>query len=182
MSQAVNTWREKLEYLLQQEAILADPAQKFAISKQIAEAKAKIAELEASAGGSPTSGQTAFRAEISRIDKYAPAELIGREAETRILAEAWAKAVAGEPGRPHVLTFVALGGEGKTSLVAKWVAELAGQDWPGCEAAFAWSFYSQGTREQMAASSDLFLKEGLTFFGDPELANSPQGAYEKSRR
>ena len=49
---------------------------------------------------------------------------------------------------------VALGGEGKTSLVAKWAAELAHNDWPGCEAAFAWSFYSQGTSDQTQASSD----------------------------
>jgi hypothetical protein len=181
MSQAINTWREKLEFLQQQEAILADPAQKFAIAKQINEAKAKIAELEASAGGSPSSDQTTFRADISRIDKYAPAELIGREAETQILAEAWAKAERGEAKRPRILTFVALGGEGKTSLVAKWVADLAGQGWPGCEAAFAESFYSQGSQDQ-AASSDLFLKEALTFFGDPEMANSPQGAFDKGRR
>ena len=88
----------------------------------------------------------------------------------------------GEPKRPHVLTFVALGGEGKTSLVAKWAAELAHQDWPGCDAVFAWSFYSQGTREQTAVSSDLFLKEALTFFGDPAMAGSAQGAFDKGRR
>ena len=81
-----------------------------------------------------------------------------------------------------MLTFVALGGEGKTSLVAKWAAELAHRDWPGCEAAFAWSFYSQGTREQLAASSDLFLAAALTFFGDPEMAGSAQGAFDKGRR
>ena len=88
----------------------------------------------------------------------------------------------GEPKRPHVLTFVALGGEGKTSLVAKWAAELAHQDWPGCDAVFAWSFYSQGTREQTAASSDLFLAEALTFFGDAAMAGSAQGAFDKGRR
>ena len=52
-------------------------------------------------------------------------------------------------------------------------------------AAFAWSFYSQGTREQLAASSDLFLKEALTFFGDDadkEFAASPAGAFEKGQR
>ena len=90
-----------------------------------------------------------------------------------------------EPKRPHVLTFVALGGEGKTSLVAKWAADFAHQGWPGCDAAFAWSFYSQGTREQLAASSDLFLKEALTFFGDDadkEFAASPAGAFEKGQR
>lgn len=80
------------------------------------------------------------------------------------------------------MTFVALGGEGKTSLVAKWSAELAAQNWPGCDAAFAWSFYSQGSREQQAASSDLFLKTDLTFFGDDAdqaFAASPAGAFVK---
>jgi hypothetical protein len=80
---------------------------------------------------------------------------------------------------------VALGGEGKTALVAKWAAELAAQDWPGCDAAFVWSFYSQGTREQLAASSDLFLKEALTFFGDDAdkaFAAGPAGAFEKGQR
>jgi tetratricopeptide (TPR) repeat protein len=123
--------------------------------------------------------------DISRIIKYAPAELIGREVELKILSDAWDKTVRKEKGRPHVLTFVALGGEGKTSLVAKWAAELARDDWPGCDAAFAWSFYSQGTREQLAASSDLFLKEALTFFGgdeDKDFAASPAGAFEKGQR
>jgi hypothetical protein len=121
-------------------------------------------------------------ADISRIIKYAPAQLIGREDETQLLNEAWAKAQNNETKRPHVLTFVALGGEGKTSLVAKWAADLAYQNWPGCEAAFAWSFYSQGTREQAAASSDVFLAEALTFFGDPAMAGSALGAFDKGRR
>jgi tetratricopeptide (TPR) repeat protein len=125
---------------------------------------------------------TSFKADISRIVKYAPAELIGREAETKLLNDAWDQSVRGDKKRPHVLTFVALGGEGKTSLVAKWAAELAHQRWPGCDAVFAWSFYSQGTREQVAASSDLFLKEALTFFGEVAMANSAQGAYDKGRR
>ena len=67
----------------------------------------------------------------------------------------------GESKRPHVLTFVVLGGEGKTSLVARRAVVLAADGWPGCDAAFAWSFYSQGTKEQNAASSDLFLAEAL---------------------
>ena len=130
---------------------------------------------------SPASVQT----DISRIVKYAPAELIGREAETQLLNDAWAKVQQHDPKRPRVLTFVALGGEGKTSLVAKWAADLAAQDWPGCDAVFAWSFYSQGTREQVAASSDLFLKESLLHFGndaDKEFAASNAGAYEKGQR
>ncbi|MDS4060405.1 MAG: hypothetical protein RKP73_17830, partial [Candidatus Contendobacter sp.] len=126
-----------------------------------------------------------MRWDISRLLKYAPAELIGREAETRLLDDAWAKAQSDELNRPRVLTFVALGGEGKTSLVAHWASALAARDWPGCDAAFAWSFYSQGTREQSAASSDVFLKEALTFFGndaDKEFAASSAGAFEKGQR
>jgi hypothetical protein len=125
------------------------------------------------------------KCDISRIIKYAPAELIGREEELKLLNEAWEKVRVSASARTRVLTFVALGGEGKTALVAKWAAELAAQDWPGCGAAFAWSFYSQGTREQLAASSDLFLKEALAFFGDDAdkaFAASPAGAFEKGQR
>ena len=120
--------------------------------------------------------------DLSRIIKYAPAELVGRESETALLDKAWSQIVADEKQRSHLLTFVALGGEGKTSLVAKWAAELAHQDWPECDAVFAWSFYSQGTREQIAASSDLFLREALLFFGDVAMADSAQSAHDKGRR
>ncbi|HKQ72321.1 MAG TPA: hypothetical protein VJ810_01240, partial [Blastocatellia bacterium] len=120
--------------------------------------------------------------EISRIIKYAPVELIGREAETALLNDAWDKVQHHAAKRQHILTFVALGGEGKTSLVAKWAADLAHRGWPGCDAVFAWSFYSQGTREQTAASSDLFLSEALTVFGDASMAGSAAGAFDKGRR
>jgi hypothetical protein len=138
------------------------------------------AEPQASHGIRP-----GFRADLSRILKYAPAQLIGRDDVLSVLSVAWEKVCHTTAPRPHVLTFVALGGEGKTSLVAKWAVELAAQDWPGCDAAFAWSFYSQGTREQLAASSDLFLKAALTFFGDEAdkaFAASPAGAFEKGQR
>lgn len=130
----------------------------------------------------PKSTASTFQPDISRIIKYAPADLIGREAETKLLDDAWHQADNNAPKRPHILTFVALGGEGKTSLVAKWAAGLAHDNWPGCEAAFAWSFYSQGTREQTAASSDLFLDAALEFFGDTEMAGSAQHASEKGKR
>ena len=127
----------------------------------------------------PTFG---FKADVSRIIKYAPAELIGRETESKLLKSTWTKAQTGDPSHLHILTFVAFGGEGKTSLVADWVADLAHEGWQGCEAVFAWSFYRQGTREQTAPSSDLFLKEALTFFGDAAMAGSAQNAFDKGRR
>ena len=130
----------------------------------------------------PNAPATSTQVDIGRILKYAPTELIGREAELRLLNDTWASLQVPASPHPRVLTFVALGGEGKTSLVAKWAADLAAQDWPGCDAVFAWSFYSQGTREQTAVSSDLFLAEALTFFGDAAMAGSAQGAFEKGKR
>jgi len=149
----------------------------FYFFKDKAELCKLVGEVEAVA-------RTDFRVDISRIDRYAPSELIGREQELALLNDAWLKVRRAESKRPHILTFVALGGEGKTSLIAKWLAELAFQNWPGCDSAFAWSFYSQGTREQYA-SSDLFLKEAIIFFGDDadkEFAGSAAGAYEKGQR
>ena len=58
------------------------------------------------------------------------------------------------------------GGEGKTSLVATWMAELAMKDWRGAEWVFDWSFYSQGTKDQGAASGEVFIIAALGFFGD----------------
>ena len=82
-------------------------------------------------------------------------------------------------------TFVAFGGEGKTSLVAKWLSDLAYRGWPGCDVAFAWTFYNQGTREQSDGSSDLFLKEAISFFGDEndrKYAGSAADRLEKSKK
>ncbi|MEN6490291.1 MAG: hypothetical protein ABFD66_15665 [Smithella sp.] len=182
VGEALNVWRNKLDFLQVEEAKASDPTQKFSIAEQIKEAKSKIAELENAILTKKPDDHFSLSVDISRIDKYAPVELIGRDTELALLYDAWEKVQNKEPKRPHVLTFVALGGEGKTSLVAKWMAELAGRDWPGCEAAFAWSFYSRGTSDQNMASSDIFFKEALTFFGDKEMAQSPQGAYEKGKR
>jgi hypothetical protein len=43
-NRAVELWQEKLDFLLEQEALLVDPAQKFALRKQIEEAREKIRE------------------------------------------------------------------------------------------------------------------------------------------
>jgi len=44
-AKVLDTWLERLAYLQQQEAIVADAAQRFQLKKQIEEAQAKIAEL-----------------------------------------------------------------------------------------------------------------------------------------
>ena len=126
-----------------------------------------------------------FRADISRISHYAPNELVGRDSELRILDDAWLKVRGDILPRPRIVSFVAPGGQGKTALVAKWVTRLADQNWPDCDAAFAWSFYSGNTPTQFVATSDLFLREAISFFGkeaDKQFASSRASAYDKGQR
>ncbi len=63
MSEASKIWKNKLDYLQKQEAIIADQAQKFALAEQIRETKGKIAELEAQESSHDVPPQ-AFRADV----------------------------------------------------------------------------------------------------------------------
>lgn len=61
MSSATNLWRRKLEFLQKEDAISADPALKFRLQKEIEEAKARIAELEAEVQANvPQAGLSVF--------------------------------------------------------------------------------------------------------------------------
>lgn len=131
----------------------------------------------------PTSAlRTASKVAPTRNQRIAPSrlthsaeKLFGRESELAMLDEAW------ENPQTHVLTLVAWGGVGKTSLVAKWRAGLAAQDHDGADY-FDWSFYSQGTRDQGSPSSDAFIDKALRFFGDEETADSTRSAWDKGAR
>lgn len=102
--------------------------------------------------------------------------LFGREQELAALDEAWSKPST------HILTIVAWGGVGKTSLVVEWMARQAAAGWPGFERVFDWSFYSQGSREPSAASADTFIAAALEFFGDATLARSAASPWDKGAR
>ena len=87
--------------------------------------------------------------------------LLGREDELAILDGAWADSDT------HIVSVVAWGGVGKSALVNEWFARMARAHWRGAERVFAWTFYSQGTRDT-AASADQFIAEALKWFGDPD--------------
>src|SRR5215216_689871 len=126
-----------------------------------------------------------FRVDISRIEKYAPANLIGREPELALLNDVWLKVRRAELRNLRVITFVAPAGEGKTALIAAWTSQLAQRNWPACDAVFAWSFDPHGSHDEVAFSSDSFLYEAITFFGDSadkQFAASTASAYEKGQR
>ncbi len=92
--------------------------------------------------------------------------LIGRESELSMLDAAW----SGD-AKKNVVTIVAFGGVGKSTLAAHWAATKYGD----VERYFDWSFYRQG-------SSDVFLKTALEFFGDAELAASAADGWQKGER
>jgi hypothetical protein len=95
-------------------------------------------------------------------------DLFGREAELKLLDDAWADA------NTNVVVFVAWGGVGKSALVNAWLARLAREQYRGAERVYAWSFYSQGTSDERAASADLFIESALLWFGDVDpTAGSP---------
>jgi hypothetical protein len=94
--------------------------------------------------------------------RHTAAQLVGREAELSLLDHAW------NDSRTKLLVIRGKGGEGKTALVATWMAELAAKDWRGAERVLDWSFYSQGTREQVAATAEVFIQQALAELGDPD--------------
>ncbi|MEM7041371.1 MAG: toll/interleukin-1 receptor domain-containing protein, partial [Pseudomonadota bacterium] len=88
-------------------------------------------------------------------------ELFGRQVELQMLDEAWAS------DGTNIVALTAWGGVGKSTLVNRWVERLGKDNYRGAERVFAWSFYSQGMRDQVA-SADAFIDEALRFFEDDD--------------
>ena len=99
---------------------------------------------------------------------------LGREAECRILDDAWARA-----GRTRLVSIIAMGGAGKTTLALRWLKRLAGDPDRAPRRIFGYSFYSQGTSDHHTASTDSFFATALAFFGEP---NPPTGPFERADR
>ncbi len=53
------------------------------------------------------------RLDLSRILRYAPEDLIGREAEKHLISAAWARTLRAEAGRPHLLCLRRAGWRGQ---------------------------------------------------------------------
>lgn len=87
--------------------------------------------------------------------------LFGRRDELKLLDEAW------EDDSTNVVVLKAGGGVGKSTLTRVWTLYQREEDYHDAERVFAWSFYSQGTRERVT-SADAFIAEALAWFGDPD--------------
>jgi tetratricopeptide (TPR) repeat protein len=82
--------------------------------------------------------------------------LFGREEELQTLTRAW------NSNRCRIVSIVAYGGTGKSALVNTWLSQMRDQDYLGAEKVFAWSFYSQGTKDNLV-SADVFVNQALTW-------------------
>ncbi|TAK65439.1 MAG: toll/interleukin-1 receptor domain-containing protein [Bacteroidetes bacterium] len=98
--------------------------------------------------------------DISRLP-VTGAELFGRHNELKLLDDAW------DSAQTNVISFVAWGGVGKSTLINKWVEQMGADNYRGAQRVYAWSFYSQGTGERVT-SADIFIAKALEWFGDPD--------------
>ncbi len=85
--------------------------------------------------------------------------LFGRRREIATFRRDW------ESEQIRVLSVVAYGGTGKSALVNAWLHEMQERDYRGAQKVLAWSFYSQGTKENLV-SADLFVSTALSWLGD----------------
>ncbi len=88
-------------------------------------------------------------------------ELFGREEDIAFLDRAWANKDI------NIVTIVAWGGLGKSTLINHWLRRMAADHYRSAELVFSWSFYRQGTSGE-TSSADEFLDAALTWFGDPD--------------
>jgi predicted ATPase len=88
-------------------------------------------------------------------------DVFGREEDLAFLDAAWTNR------QINVVSIVAWGGVGKSTLINHWLRRLAADHYRSAERVFGWSFYRQGTRGD-ASSADEFLDTTLAWFGDAD--------------
>ena len=90
-------------------------------------------------------------------------DVFGREEDIAFLNEAWAKRSV------NIVTIVAWGGVGKSTLVNLWLRRMAAESYRSAQLVFGWSFYRQGTSGD-TSSADEFLDTALAWFDDARRA------------
>ena len=93
-------------------------------------------------------------------------KLFGRRREIETLRKAWASE------QTRVASVVAYGGTGKSALVNAWLREMKEHGYGGAQKVYAWSFYSQGTRENLV-SADPFINHALDWLGERSASLDP---------
>jgi serine/threonine protein kinase/tetratricopeptide (TPR) repeat protein len=110
--------------------------------------------------GKPPARPTPKNISLARLPMTG-SDVFGREEDITFLDEGWANQDI------KVVTIVAWGGVGKSTLVNHWLRRIAAEQYRSAELVFGWSFYRQGTSGD-TSSADEFLDAALTWFGDPD--------------
>lgn len=107
---------------------------------------------------------------IAKVIKVAH-PLIGRDQQLCILDRAWSN------GKTRIVSIVAGGGVGKTSLAVEWWRRNQAQ---GATRVLGWSFYLQGAGEGRQASAENFFDRAFRqWFGEE---NPPKDSWERGER
>jgi tetratricopeptide (TPR) repeat protein len=127
-----------------------------------------ISELDAKSDkvrGSPRRPK-AFPEEYENIQRLRPTgrRLFGRTAELALLDRSWTE------GSVNILSFVAWGGVGKTTLVTQWLARMRRAGYRDAKRVFAWSFHDDSTNDVIALA-ELFIREAFAWFKGPNDRN-----------
>jgi hypothetical protein len=107
---------------------------------------------------------------VAKLPTVSPL-LVGREEEVKTLDDAWPNSAV------RLVSIVAFGGVGKTSLAINWWHRNQA---PGAKRVLGWSFYSQGAAEDRQASADPFLDYALReWFG---VSNPPTDSWTRGEK
>jgi hypothetical protein len=117
----------------------------------------------------------------SRLLRHTAEFFLGRDEELEFLDGVWDR-------RVNVLSLIAWGGVGKTSLVCQWIQRrFIDREWKDAQGGpalwryFDWSFYDQGTASlddetaTRTGSVGDFFEQTLGFFGDPDPTRPGKG-------
>jgi tetratricopeptide (TPR) repeat protein len=126
-------------------------------ANEIARIAQEIVDWKGAAESSTLSARPAY-VHMTGLPETAYERLVGREKELQRLDDAWADR------QTNILSLIAGGGSGKSSLVNEWLKNLRADDYRGAEMALGWSFYSQGSKER-ATSAEPFLDWALEKLG-----------------
>lgn len=128
------------------------------IADEIAAIVEKLAREKAAAAPKRPKTKAGIKIEIGGLPETPYVNLVGRDDELKKLDAAW--------GDEHinVMSLVAEGGAGKSSLLNEWLARLQTRAYAGAEVVLGWSFYSQGSKER-ATSAEGFLSWAVDQLG-----------------
>jgi tetratricopeptide (TPR) repeat protein/predicted Ser/Thr protein kinase len=126
------------------------------------------------------------RVYLSRLPVPQSCHFVGRRSELATLDEAWTK------GAWKIFCLLAIGGQGKTTLIREWLERLRLTAWGGAELVFAWSFSGQGKEQGGSGSAEAFIEECFRRFSElepsvgtaeraPQPPVSPRGANSVSK-